>query len=316
MIRMKINRYSRILAASLLLAGGVLSSCGDDDEDIKPEITEPNTDKGTDIFADLKYDELVYVEGGTFLMGAQSQYEPSYDWQGEQSANSYNYDPDARKDESPVHAVTLSSYYIGKYEVTQELWEYVMSYNGTTADSTKLAPVGPYFNSDFESDFSKYGKGANYPVYDVSYNDVVDRFLPRLNKIAGKAFRLPTEAEWEYAARGGNKSEGYKYSGSDNIDEVAWHYTIKTYSVGKKAPNELGLYDMSGNVMEWCSDWYAAYDSTAQTNPTGTANGEERVLRGGSWDSNVRDCRVSIRSYHYPDDYRTYCGLRLALDAE
>lgn len=311
MIRMKINRYSRILAASLLLAGGVFSSCGDDDkEDIKTENNGQNTEKKTDIFADLNYDEMIYVEGGTFLMGAQSQDKPYSDWQGE---HSYNYDADARKDESPVHTVTLSSYYIGKYEVTREIWEYVMSYNG---NGTGLSPIGPYFNTDFETDFRVHGNGSNYPVYDVSYNDIVNYFLPRLNKITGKTFRLPTEAEWEYAARGGDKSESYKYSGSNDIDSVAWYYKKSTYNVGGKAPNKLGIYDMSGNVWEWCSDWYAAYDSTAQTNPTGVKNGEERVLRGGSGDSNAKDCRVSNRSYYNPDHYSWDCGLRLVLDAD
>ena len=273
-----------------------------------------------DIFPNLGFDEMVYVEGGTFLMGAQSS-----------NSSLPNYDEYVWDDESPVHEVTLSSYYIGKYEVTQGLWEYVMNYSSKAADGSQLSPVGPYFGEDKPS--SRWGVGADYPVYWVSYDDIVNYFIPRLNQITGKAFRLPTEAEWEYAARGGQKDEYirthispaqnpgngtyYKYAGSNTIGDVAWYEDNsgrKIYPVGSKSPNALGLYDMSGNVSEWCSDWYDNYSSSAQTNPQGSATGSYRVLRGGSRYDFARNCRVSHRSDDTPD-YRKNggCGLRLAL---
>lgn len=222
--------------------------------------------------------DMVYVLGGTFAMGSDD------------SVADFN--------ESPIHNVTLSSYYIGKYEVTQELWTAVMGSN--------------------PSNFS----GTNLPVEKVSWNDCQD-FIAKLNKLTGKTFRLPTEAEWEYAARGGQKSKGYKYSGSYIIDYVAWYdgnSDNKTHAVGTKAPNELGIYDMSGNVWEWCLDWDGSYTSDAQTDPTGAASGSYRVIRGGSWDSYAQGCRCSFRYSYNPDgedygDYWNYgCGgLRLVL---
>ncbi len=189
--------------------------------------------------------EMVHVEGGTFRMGATSEQED-----------------DADSDEKPVHSVTLSSYYIGKTEVTQALWQAVMGSN--------------------PSNF----KGADLPVECVSWNDCQE-FIKKLNRLTGRNFRLPTEAEWEFACRGGNNSRGYKYSGSNDIDNVAWYdgnSGDQTHPVGTKAPNELGIYDMSGNVWEWCSDWYADYTSYSQTNPKGSQSGSYRVNRGGSWD--------------------------------
>ena len=218
--------------------------------------------------------EMVYVEGGSFDMGA-----------------TYEQCSDAYKDECPVHSVTLSGYYIGKCEVTQELWEAVMGSN--------------------PSNF----KGAQNPVERVSWNDCQE-FVSRLNSLTGRTFRLPTEAEWEYAARGGKKSRHYKYSGSDNIDDVAWYYNNsgkKTRAVGTKTANELGIYDMSGNVWEWCSDWYGDYSAGAQTNPQGPSSGSRRVLRGGSWDYNARHCRVSNRDGGDPDYSDSDIGLRLVL---
>ena len=218
--------------------------------------------------------EMVYVEGSTFDMGATT----------EQGSDAYS-------GEKPVHSVTLSDYYIGKCEVTQELWETVMGSN--------------------PSNF----KGAQKPVESVSWNDCQE-FVSRLNSLTGKNFRLPTEAEWEYAARGGNKSLHYKYSGSDNIDEVAWYNNNSgrsTHAVGTKSPNELGIYDMSGNVWEWCSDWYGGYSAGAQTNPQGPSSGSYRVLRGGSWINYAGNCRVSIRSYDDPGNSNINFGLRLVL---
>ena len=217
---------------------------------------------------------MVRVEGGTFTMGATSE-------QG----------GDADSDEKPTHQVTLSAFHIGKYEVTQAEWEAVMGSNPS------------------------YYKGSNKPVEQVSWNDCQE-FIKKLNRLTGLSFSLPTEAQWEYASRGGNRSKGYKYSGSNKIKDVAW-YTgnsgSQTHEVGTKQPNELGLYDMSGNVWEWCSDWYGSYSSGSQTNPTGSTSGSNRVLRGGSWDYRARRCRVSYRYGNYPDDRYFNCGLRLCI---
>ena len=218
--------------------------------------------------------EMVYVEGGTFDMGATTE-------QGS----------DAESDEKPVHSVTLSGYYIGKCEVTQELWEAVMGSNPS------------------------YFKGAQKPVESVRWNDCQE-FVAELNRLTGMTFRLPTEAEWEYAARGGNKSRHYKYSGSDNIDDVAWHKGNsgdKTHAVGTTTANELGIYDMSGNVYEWCSDWYGDYSVGAQTNPQGPSSGSCRVSRGCCCFGYARYCRVSFRNGSVPDYSSSSNGLRLVL---
>ena len=218
---------------------------------------------------------MVKVEGGTFQMGSPDD------------------DSDAFSDERPQHQVTLSDYYIGETEVTQKLWRVVMGSNP----------------SHFVAGYPQR------PVELVSRNDCLE-FIEKLNALTGKKFRLPTEAEWEFAARGGNKSKGYKYSGSDDIDDVAWYRNNsrdETHDVATKAPNELGLYDMSGNVWEWCQDWYGSYSSEAQTNPTGPSSGSYRVIRGGSWYYNARICRVSDRG-NGTSSYRNYdLGLRLAL---
>ena len=200
-------------------------------------------------------------------------------------------DSDAYDREKPVHQVTLNSFGIGETEVTQELWEAVMGSN--------------------PSNF----KGSNLPVEKVSWNDC-QTFIGKLNELTGKTFRLPTEAEWEYAARGGNKSNGYTYSGSNTIDDVAWYTSNSnstTHAVASKAPNELGIYDMSGNVWEWCQDWYGEYSSGSQTNPTGPSSGSNRVERGGGWNIDARDCRVSLRDYVNPTKSYSNLGFRLAL---
>ena len=218
--------------------------------------------------------EMVRVEGGTFRMGATSE-------QGS----------DAEGDKKPVHSVTLSGYYIGKTEVTQALWKAVMGSNPSSF------------------------KGDNLPVECVSWDDCQE-FIRKLNTMTGQNFRLPTEAEWEFACRGGNNSRGYKYSGSNNLGSVAWYDDNsgnKTHSVATKSPNELGIYDMSGNVWEWCSDWYGDYSSDAQTNPKGPVSGSGRVYRGGSWNCYVRGCRSSFRFYDSPTCRYYGLGLRLAL---
>ena len=216
---------------------------------------------------------MVPVAGGTFTMGATSEQGTNID-----------------SNEKPTHQVTLSSYMIGKTEVTQELW---------------LAVMGSKPN---------YFRGDNLPVEQVSWDDC-QKFITKLNALTGKNFRLPTEAEWEYAARGGNMSQGYKYSGSNEIGDVAWYDNNsgnKTHSVATKAPNELGIYDMSGNLWEWCSDWYGSYSSTAQTNPTGPDSGSNRIIRGGSWGHDLLDCRVAIRGAIGQTSRSIGFGLRLA----
>ena len=157
-----------------------------------------------------------------------------------------------------------------------------------------------------------------FQLKNVSWNDIQE-FITKLNAQTGKKFRLPTEAEWEYAARGGNQSKGYKYSGSNSISDVAWYDDNsgdKTHPVGQKTPNELGIYDMSGNVWEWCQDWYGDYSSSSQTNPTGPSSGSYRVLRGGSWNNGARNCRVSNRGSYNPDSRSYRSGFRLACLSE
>ena len=218
--------------------------------------------------------DMVKVEAGTFMMGATSEMKDPYD------------------NEKPVHQVTLTNdYYMGMYEVPQALWEAVMGSNP-----------------------SEY-KGDNLPVEMVSWNDCQE-FISKLNSLTGRKFRLPTEAEWEYAARGGKKSRGYQYSGNSNISDVAWYdgnSGSKPHPVGTKQANELGIYDMSGNVYEWCSDWYGSYSSSSQTNPTGADSGLGRVVRGGSWYDNARGCRLSYRGSITPFYRGNDLGLRLAL---
>ncbi|MDY4862560.1 MAG: SUMF1/EgtB/PvdO family nonheme iron enzyme [Candidatus Onthomorpha sp.] len=223
--------------------------------------------------------KMIKVEGGTFSMGATS----------EQGSDAFIW-------EKPVHSVTLSDYYIGETEVTQELWEAVMGSNP-----------------------SKFIGNDQRPVEYVSWKDCQE-FIKKLNRLTGKEFRLPTEAEWEYAARGGKCSKNYvyKYSGSNNADEVAWYRGNSgstTHPVKTKKANKLGLYDMSGNVCEWCNDRHDGtyYINSPQTNPTGPSRGWIRVLRGGSWRSLDRSVRVSNRNSSAPGLRFNDGGLRLAL---
>ncbi|WP_455949669.1 formylglycine-generating enzyme family protein, partial [Odoribacter laneus] len=215
---------------------------------------------------------MVQVDGGRFQMGGTSE-------QGN----------DADRDEKPVHEVTLSDYYMGKYEVRQSEWEAVMGNNPS------------------------YFKGDDLPVENVSWEDCHE-FIGRLNALTGLSFKLPTEAQWEYAARGGNLSKGYKYSGSNNLGEVGWYGSNSgtyTHRLGEKQPNELGLYDMSGNVWEWCEDWSGGYIVTSQRDPLGAASGSNRVDRGGSWGNEARYCRVSYRDSGTPGDRYGNLGFRL-----
>ena len=193
-------------------------------------------------------------------------------------------------DEKPTHQVTLSNYYIGETEVTQALWMAVMGSNPSLF------------------------KGDDLPVECVSWDDC-QTFISKLNALTGKRFRLPTEAEWEFAARGGNQSRHTQYSGSSRFDDVAWYEdnSDQTHPVKTKQPNELGIYDMSGNVWEWCQDWYGSYSSDAQTNPTGASSGSYRVRRGGGWDDSPRLCCSSGRIYGGPEYWEYNLGVRLAL---
>ncbi|MCK9453493.1 MAG: SUMF1/EgtB/PvdO family nonheme iron enzyme [Bacteroidales bacterium] len=221
--------------------------------------------------------EMVLVKGGTFKMGCTNE-------QGN----------DCDDEEKSTHQVTVSDYYIGKYEVTQQQWKAIMG-------------KSPSYNKNCD----------NCPVEVVSWNDI-QKFIKKLNRKTDKNYRLPTEAEWEYAARGGAQSRGYKYAGSNNLGDVGWYGEnsgYKTHPVGQKKANELGIYDMSGNVWEWCSDWYDLnyYSSSPRTNPQGAASGFLRVVRGGSWLDAAQDCRVGFRFIFTPVGRIYFIGFRLAV---
>ena len=234
--------------------------------------------------------KMIRVSGGTFRMGAQSK-----------DPNADNYDTEAYDDESPVHDVKLSDYFIAETEVTQALWKEVM---GTE----------PLYDGGWKE---KLGRGDSHPVYWVSWNDC-QYFIRKLNAKTGQTFRLPTEAEWEFAARGGNKSRGFKYAGGNMLDDVAWYSDnsdSRTHPVKGKQPNELKLYDMSGNVWEWCQDIYPMGDySISQSDISSCkAEGLNRVLRGGSWDDYPRGCRVAVRGNGVDGCPYVNHGLRLAM---
>ena len=195
--------------------------------------------------------------------------------------------------EKPAHRVEVSDFFIGKCEVTQAQWKIVMGGNPSN------------------------NKGDNLPVEQVSWNDVQE-FLRKLNAMTGKQYRLPTEAEWEFAARGGINSKNFKYSGSNTVNDVAWfgsNSAKTTHPVGTKSPNELGIYDMSGNVMEWCNDWLGQYTDVGKVNPKGANSGSHRIGRGGSWGSAERVVRVSARSGSTPDSRAINIGFRIACSA-
>ena len=217
---------------------------------------------------------MMPVDGGIFMMGATSEQE----------------DPD--DDELPTHQVTLSSFYIGETEVTQTLWEAVMKQNPSLM------------------------QGSNRPVEYVTWT-MCQTFIRRLNELTGQTFRLPTEAEWEFAARGGNKTNTTQYSGGDALYAVGWDTDNSgnvTHDVKTRNPNELGIYDMSGNVAEWCQDWMGTYTSTPQTDPTGPMSGQRKIVRGGSWNSySSSDCRTTARSSNIPEARNSSLGFRLVL---
>ena len=235
-------------------------------------IVLPTETKRRMIYVANLFFEMVFVEGGTFTMG-----------------------DDSNVKSAPAHHVSLSDYYIGQTEVTQELWKAIMGNNP----------------SKFE--------GNTLPVECVSWDDC-QAFIQKLNKMTGLKFRLPTEAEWEYAAKGGQKSQGYIYAGSNDLSEVAWYVgnaNNQTHAFASKKPNELGIFDMTGNVWEWCQDWHAPYSSEAQVNPAGAATGEKHVLRGGCYHYDAANCTNTNRhSYYTPDKGGASPGLRLVLEIE
>lgn len=256
----------------------LLGACGDD-------VDEPSSTNKPTVQEDDKA-MTVTVNGVTFKMIKVTG--------GTFTMGAKDGDPEGYGIDKPAHQVTLSSYYIGEMEVTTQLWCAVM---GGRVDPSN----------------------DKLPMDNVNYDDCL-QFVDKLNQLTGKKFRLPTEAEWEFAARGGNKSKGYTYSGSSDIGAVAWHRDNgggKLHNVGTKAPNELGIYDMSGNVFEWCKDWQAPYTAEAQTNPQGPSSAMYRVVRGGSADPEpgnlTRKCHVYARSCNYVDIRAQFIGFRVAL---
>ena len=227
--------------------------------------------------------KMIWVEGGEFMMGCTS----------EQS--------DCDEDEQNVRRVTVDGFYIGMLEVTQSQWEKVI---GTSV----------YRQKSKANENSTYGVGPDYPMYYVSWDEVTE-FCRLLSNKTGKTYTLPTEAQWEYAARGGKKADGTKYAGSNMIDAVAWYTDnsgSSTHPCGTKRANALGIYDMSGNVCEWCKDWHSSsYTSYDTNNPTGASSGYRRVCRGGGWDYSAAACRVAFRGYGWPGERYCFVGFRV-----
>ncbi len=238
---------------------------------------------------------MVAVPAGSFLMGIQSD-DPS----------AAAYDEVATEFEKPIHTVRLSAYAIGETEVTQELWKAVVG-------QSPIDGAKQWSNTR--------GRGDKFPAYNVSYYDIVNRFLPKLNSAnllpTGMEFVVPTEAEWEFAAQGGERTDYIRYAGSDVIDEVAWYYDNAgqtTHEVKTKKPNSLGIYDMTGNIWEWTADFYDYYDGAEQTDPMGAATGVDYVIRGGSFDTGAARSVIHARVYSdYPASRNEYLGFRIAV---
>lgn len=254
--------------------------------------------------------DMIPIPGGTFTMGGTS----------EQGSDSF-------ENEKPMHMVTVDDYLLGHTPVTLAQFRKFIEATGYKTDADKGGSSVVYTGGKWEI---KKGvswrcdtKGEvrpatedNHPVIHISWNDAV-AYCTWLSKETGQEFRLPTEAEWEFAARGGNKTQRFKYAGGNDLDKVGW-FTNNTKDTGTRAvankqPNELGLYDMSGNVWEWCADWYGNYTEGSSTNPTGPASGSLRVLRGGSWSLDARYCRVTHRSNYTPGNRGSGIGFRLCL---
>ncbi len=268
--------FGGLLGVALVVLAIVLfTSTGNSTEDSDSETgrTESSLPSRETITVNGVSFDMIRVEGGTYYMGAQSS-----------NSSAKNYDSEAWEWDGPVHQETVSTFYMGETEVTQELWQAVMGTNPS------------------------YFKGSQKPVECVSW-DECQKFIQKLNSKTERQFRLPTEAEWEYAARGGNKSKGYKYSGSNSIGQVAWYddnSSNTTHPVKQKSPNELGLYDMSGNVGEWTSSYW-------RSNYNASEDRSRRVRRGGSWYNYASYARVSYRDYYSPGSSNSGIGLRLVL---
>lgn len=268
------KKYIAMLFATIM---AVLSftACNKDDNGNNNDTVSENTLTLT--VGDVSF-TMVKVEPGTFMMGAL---------EGDTNA--------LEDEEKPAHQVTLTdTYYIGQTEVTQGLYAAVMGSNP-----------------------SNFTNGGNLPVEKVSYNDAIE-FCQQLSSLTGKHFSLPTEAQWEYAAHGGHKAPTTPtlFAGSDNIEAVGWckdNSDSTTHTVAQKAPNPLGLYDMTGNVFEWCLDWYGPYSADAATDPQGPTIGSERVSRGGSWNYPAPYCRTSVRACSAPDVMYYMLGLRVVM---
>jgi formylglycine-generating enzyme required for sulfatase activity len=271
------TRYVPALLAAAVVLVGMLAACGGGVGGGGNKAGTPPKAKRADFRDDKAGVEMVYVKGGAFKMGCTEEQKECED------------------NEKPAHNVTVGDFYIGKYEVTQKQWFQVMGSNPSEGD-----------------------EGEALPVNNVSWNDVND-FLTRLNAMSGRNYRLPAEAEWEFASRGRVKGKGYIFAGSNNPDDVAWfgdNSGGKARPVGTKGPNELGIYDMSGNVWEWVSDRYGDYSSFDVSDPKWPTSGSSRVIRGGSWIHDAEDCRVSVRINSDPDIRNGFLGFRLALSPQ
>ena len=255
----------------------------------KISVSEAVETGGLESGLDAQATTLVYVEGGSFMMGSD--------------------DLESWEDEQPIHEVSVSSFYICKYQVTQKEWQEVMGDNPSVFEGDML-PVDTidWYDAIEYCNKRSIKEGFN-PCYSGSGDNISCDWT-------ANGYRLPTEAEWEYAARGGKKSRGYKYSGSNDINEVAWYgdnSRYKTHPVGQKQANELDIYDLSGNVWEWCWDRNSSdyYSDSPSSKPRGPRKGKNRVLRGGSWNYDDYYCRVALRFNGSPDYRFSSCGLRI-----
>ncbi len=223
--------------------------------------------------------EMTFVDGGSFMMGAGDEQLPY-----------------AKSDELPAHQVQVSSYYICQTEITQAVWKAVMdTLPSAMLDEANNCPIGD-----------------NYPVTCVTYDDCL-KFIEKLSSITKSHFALPTEAQWEFAAKGGRNCETYLFAGTNDVNSCAWCEVDKSHQVGMKKATSLSLYDISGNVAEWCYDWYSAYSDDSQVMPYGPEEGTRRVLRGGSYASNQKECRVTSRDSASPSFKSPEIGFRVIL---
>lgn len=272
----KIILYIRKITSICILVGAMVLGLSSPEVSAKPKSSIADSLQVLHFqIGEVEFD-MQRVDGGVFVMGGTR----------EQHCEAVATD-------LPTHTVSLDAYYIATTEVTQALWNAVMP--------------DWYISNEW--------KTPTLPITDVNWYDCQE-FIHRLDSIIGMPFRLPTEAEWEFAARGGNKSKGYRFAGGDRVDEVSWgldNASFRTHSVGSREANELGLYDMTGNVSEWCSDWYGRYYLGTEPNPQGAKDGEWKVVRGGSFDNCRENSYLSRREYYAPYEAMNYCGLRLAL---